>query len=55
MTITIGPPIAPEELASTGGAEAATDLIMTSIASMLPASARGYYADLAQAAEGVPA
>ncbi len=49
VAMIIGPPIEPEELAQAGRPDAAAELIMRRIAALLPAEARGIYADLATA------
>jgi len=46
VTMTVGPPIAHEEIAAAGGPQAATDLIMHRIAALLPPEARGAYAEV---------
>ena len=43
VTMTVGIPIAHEELAASGGPQAATDLIMRRIADLLPPESRGIY------------
>lgn len=45
VTMTIGAPVLPEEIAAAGGSEAATDLMMRRIADLLPHEMRGAYGD----------
>ncbi len=45
VSVTIGQPISPEELAAAGGLQPATDLMMRRIAEMLPPDMRGVYGE----------